>query len=58
MEPETYQMIASAVGSLGFPIVIAFYVLIRLEKTIKALTTGVTELKDALYRTRLDPPLG
>jgi len=58
MEQVTYDMLISAIGSLGFPIVIAFYVLFRLDKTLKSLSTDIRELKDALYRTRLDPPTG
>jgi len=47
METEPF---AQLVGALGFPIVVAFYVLVRVEKGIKELTTMVHELTLALMR--------
>jgi len=58
MDLDTYSLIVSAIGSLGFPIVIAFYVLVRVDKTMRTLIDRVSQLTEALYRTRLDPPRG
>ncbi len=42
--------LAQLVGALGFPIVVAFYVLVRVEKGIKELTTMVHELALAIAK--------
>ena len=42
------------VSTVGFPIVVAGYLLIRLEGTIKALTSSVTKLIIALAKQRID----
>ena len=47
METEAF---ANLVGALGFPIVVAFYVLVRVERGIKELTAMVHELAVAIVR--------
>ncbi len=41
-------VLSQLVGSVGFPIAVAFYVLMRVEKGIKELTETVFELAKAL----------
>ena len=38
------------VGSLGFPIVVAMFLLVRMEKVIANLTTAVTDLTAVVAR--------
>lgn len=45
------------ISTVGFPIVVAGYLLIRLEGTIKALTSSVTKLVIALAKQRIDVDL-
>jgi len=43
MEGTIVQTIVQAISSLGFPIVVAMYSLIRLEKTVKENTLSLKE---------------
>lgn len=44
--------ILSAISSVGFPIVVAMYTLIRLEKTIKENTEVMNKLVDTLMNKK------
>ncbi len=48
------ELFTSLVGSVGFPIAVAFYVLIRVEKGIKELTNTVHELALALAKLAVE----
>ncbi len=38
------ELILQAVGSVGFPIAVAAYLLVRLEQRLEGLTTSINEL--------------
>ncbi|GFN31368.1 YvrJ family protein [Paenibacillus xylaniclasticus] len=48
MDQATLAMITTAIGNMGFPIVVAGYLLIRFEKKIDTLTSTIQELIYAL----------
>jgi len=58
MDQSLIDTITQLISSLGFPIFVALYFMFKVDKTLKAVTLAINELKDALYRTRLDPPHG
>lgn len=47
-----FNEMAAIIGNLGFPVAIAAYVLIRLEKTIMGLTTSINKL-NTIISTKL-----
>jgi hypothetical protein len=51
----TTEQLATFIGTLGFPIVVAGYVLIRLEKTLKDLINEVRNLRGSLERKGVRP---
>ena len=55
MEPTTLQTIKELIGSLGFPIVVTFYLLFCINKTMKELTEVIRDLKDAIYKSTFHP---
>lgn len=48
MDNATFQMIITAIGNFGFPLVLAVYLLLRFEKKIEFLTDAITTLKEAI----------
>jgi hypothetical protein len=43
---ENVQLWTALLGNLGFPVVLAGYLLIRFEKKIESLTEAISALKD------------
>ncbi len=44
------QTVLTAIGSVGFPILVAWYVLTRMEKSLKEISAALTELRDVLTK--------
>lgn len=43
-----YNALLQAVGSVGFPIVAFFYIVIRMEKKLEELTRAINELENSI----------
>ncbi len=43
-----YNAVIQAVGSVGFPIVAFFYIVVRMEKKLDELTRAINELENSL----------
>ncbi|WP_461207894.1 YvrJ family protein [Clostridium sp. DL1XJH146] len=48
-----YQDFINLISTVGFPIVVSFYLLVRFEKKIEELTQVLTELKEVVTRESL-----
>lgn len=55
MEPLTIQEALTAIGSIGFPIVMCLVLVFRIEKCLKELTIAVNGFTTALYNTTYHP---
>lgn len=42
------------IGNFGFPLVLAFYLLFRMEKKIESLTAAIIEMQKALEKENKD----
>ncbi|GMK37471.1 hypothetical protein PCCS19_05250 [Paenibacillus sp. CCS19] len=47
-QAQTIAMVTTTIGNMGFPIVVAGYLLLRFEKKIDALTGTLQELMHAV----------
>jgi hypothetical protein len=43
-----YNALLQAVGSVGFPIVAFFYIVVRMEKKLEELTRAINELENSI----------
>ena len=43
-----YNALLQAVGSVGFPIVAFFYIVVRMEKKLEELTKAINDLENSL----------
>lgn len=58
MDPTTIDLVSRVIGSLGFPIFVAVWLLFRTDKLLRELTTALEDLKDcvtAALRGRVEP---
>ena len=55
MEQLTFQNILTAIGSVGFPIIMCLVLIFRIEKCLKELTVAVNGFTTALYNTTFHP---
>lgn len=44
--------IVKQIGNVGFPVAVAFYLLIRFEKKIENLTEAIHDLRKAVYKKK------
>lgn len=51
MDENTLNTLDILIGNLGFPVVIAIYLLIRFEKKISELTDVVEELRNLIEKS-------
>ncbi|KFN01610.1 YvrJ family protein [Bacillus clarus] len=53
MDAITFQSIIKSINNLGFPVVIAIYLLVRFERKIVHLTEAINKLRDAMNKKGL-----
>lgn len=50
---EIINILITAVGNFGFPLVLAVYLLLRFEKKIESLTEAISKLREVInYREK------
>jgi len=52
-EEEFMEELWTYIGNYGFPMVVAFYLLIRLEKKLDILTAAIDELVNTLEQAKV-----
>ncbi|MBD8591432.1 MULTISPECIES: YvrJ family protein [Peribacillus] len=45
---QNLNQFATLIGNFGFPLVLAAYLLLRMEKKIESLTSAITSLKNSI----------
>uniref|UniRef100_UPI0009E85CE2 YvrJ family protein n=1 Tax=Peribacillus muralis TaxID=264697 RepID=UPI0009E85CE2 len=50
---QDLNQFATLIGNFGFPLVLAAYLLLRMEKKIESLTSAITSLKNSIENRKM-----